>query len=63
MKKKINCCICNKEIDKEETIRLSEQKYGIGRYAWFSPTGNKFNFCEKCYIIFLDWRKENAEKK
>ena len=53
------CCICHKELDRFETIRINECLYGTGRYNQFS-TERHYDFCEKCYNKIRVWIKKHS---
>lgn len=59
VKKRYFCCICRKELINVKPIRLQERKYGVGRYQQYYPTDN-YDFCEKCYKLFLEWLEQNG---
>lgn len=57
--KTYKCCICNKEL-KEKPIRLTKQKYGIGKYKQYAPVEN-YDFCKECYRTFNNWIIKHKE--
>ncbi len=58
---KYKCCICHKELNNTDTIRLAKQLYGLS-YSGGHTTVEKNDFCEKCYSKYAAWLKKHKEK-
>ena len=54
------CCICKKQLENIDTIRLTKQLYGLTRYGGHYPVEH-YDFCKKCYSVFNNWL--NKHKK
>ena len=55
------CCICHRNIENKDTIRLEKQLYGI---RWQGGHGKvcKYDFCKKCYSKFDNWINKHMEE-
>lgn len=55
------CCICHKELERFDVIRLVKQTYGDKRR--FNNTGDNYDFCKNCFTTFDRWwNKHNGEQ-
>lgn len=54
--RKYKCCICHKELERFNVIRLVEQTYDDNR---FKNTGHNYDYCTDCYKIFSKWIKKH----